>query len=253
MAHLKFVLSSLFALGASALEVQQRSWVGWESIRIAFIFGDSYSKIGFDPDSTQPSVTNPLGNPAFPSMTSSDGPNWVNYLTTKYNVSTLFTYDFAFGGATVDADLVPPRINRSGVLSVKDQVQEEFLPLYTGSSPKAAWTGDDSIFMIWIGINDIDGGHDLGFDDLDVETQNELMALVGQIYDAGGRNFFFINVPPINRSPHAKALGAAAAAKSLRDIGFWNYVINEVLDKPILFPETAGYKNLTDCCVAYEK
>lgn len=63
---------------------------------------------GFNWTLTPPSPTNPLGNPGYPGWTSANGPNWVGYLTVKYNDSLLQTYNLADGGATVDADLVTP-------------------------------------------------------------------------------------------------------------------------------------------------
>ena len=62
---------------------------------------------------TQPSLGNPLGNPPYPGYTSSNGPNWVDYLTVKYNQSLVETYNIAFGGATIDSDLVAPLVSRN--------------------------------------------------------------------------------------------------------------------------------------------
>lgn len=84
--------------------------------------GDSYTSIGFNERGYQPTRTNPLGNPEYPGWTSSNGPNWAEFLTVKYNKSELLTYDFAFGGATISSSLVTPF--RPEVRSVSQQVQD---------------------------------------------------------------------------------------------------------------------------------
>ena len=80
--------------------------------------GDSYTTTGFNASGPQPSPSNPLGNPDYLGHTSSNGPNWIDYLTTKYNHTLLLTYNLAFGGATVDSALVEPYLPT--VLSLKE-------------------------------------------------------------------------------------------------------------------------------------
>ncbi|CAJ2505488.1 Uu.00g128820.m01.CDS01 [Anthostomella pinea] len=232
----------------------------------------------FTYNSTQPSALNPLGNPPYPGYTSSNGPNWVDYLTVKYNASLLQTYNLAYGGATVASDLVAPYLPT--VLSVKQQVQTEFLPGYTGSSSEASWTGADSVFAIWIGINDVGNSYGSGAsasDALNAEIFSVYSGLVDQLYDAGARNFMFIYVPPVDRSPltvgqgassttvekadiaswNARVASQAAALKSnhTADANVWTYDANklftDVLNNPATYPQTAGIKNTTAYCDAY--
>ncbi|KAI0514959.1 hypothetical protein F5B22DRAFT_609171 [Xylaria bambusicola] len=283
MVLLSATVISLFALGVSALSLRQQSggvekrWVGWENIRNAFIFGDSYTQTGFDYTSTQPSTANPFGNPAYPGWTSSNGPNWVGYLTFKYNASSLLTYNLAYGGATVDSDLVAPY--DVSVKSLKDQVESEFIPGYTGSSAKATWTGDNSIFAVWIGINDIGNSYYKGTDETDIlNTQifDVISDLIDQIYEAGGRNYVLINVPPLDRTPLIVPQGDWAVSTSQADVASWNQLVldfadtlkskgdtnvwvydsnksfGEAMDDPLSYAETSGLKNTTDYCVAYQ-
>ena len=62
---------------------------------VSYQSGDSYSQTGFDITSTKPSFSKPLGNPTYPSWTTSGGPNWIGYLIENYNmtltVGMLFT------------------------------------------------------------------------------------------------------------------------------------------------------------------
>lgn len=132
--------------------------------------GDSYTTTGFEPNSTLPTVGNPLGNPPFPGFTGGGGTrvfqprlrspsdlscgdlgeNFVGFDTVTYNKSTILTYNYAYGGATIDANLVTPY--EPTVLSLTDQVNE-FL---AGAAKKPAttpWTSTNSLFTVWIGAS----------------------------------------------------------------------------------------------------
>lgn len=244
------------------------------------ISGDSYTTTGFDYTKTQPSLSNPLGNPTYPGYTASNGPNWVDYLTVKYNASILQTYDLAYGGATVDSALVTPY--EPTVLSLKDQVTSQFNTTYADGKP--SWTGADTIFGIWIGINDCGNSYSQNYNDANATTVlngkifDVYNGLVDLLYAGGARNFFFVNVPPTDRSPLMTAQGATACGMLKADIAAFNGMIQsmasdlksanddtnvwvfdantlfgEVLDKPSSYPQTAGYLNTTAYCDAYQK
>ena len=64
----------------------------------------------------------------------------------------MLTYNYAYGGATIDANLVTPYTPT--VLSLTDQVNQ-FLN-GAGKKPSTSpWTSTNALFSIWIGINDI--------------------------------------------------------------------------------------------------
>ncbi|GJE94718.1 hypothetical protein PsYK624_108890 [Phanerochaete sordida] len=118
-----------------------------------FSFGDSYTQTGFVDTDTLPAVGNPLGNPPFPGYTAVGGTNWIDEITVKYNNSLVLTYNYAYGGATIDASLVAPY--EPTVLSLTDQVND-FLSSPVVSKPATApWTSANAMFSFWIGINDI--------------------------------------------------------------------------------------------------
>ncbi|KAI2464652.1 carbohydrate esterase family 16 protein [Annulohypoxylon bovei var. microspora] len=310
MAHLTAIALACLAVGANALPpvttgscLATAEWTDWKDIKHAFIFGDSYTQTGtmtkerapeprqidlqlttgFNYTQSAPSESNPFGNPAYPGYTSSNGPNWVGYLTIKYNASRLQTYNLAYGGATVDSDLVKPYLPT--VLSVKQQVQDEFIPGYTGASPKAPsapeWTGTDSVFAFWIGINDIGNSYGSGANSsslLYTKIFDVYSGLVDQLYSSGARNFVFINVPPVDRSPLTVGQGqssvdtekaaitdwnqrVADTASALKtnhtdEVNVWVYDSNksfgDVLDDPSTFEQTASLKNTTSYCTAYQ-
>lgn len=120
--------------------------------KLTLCSGDSYTSTGFDIAKSQPSRGNPLGNPAFPGATSSNGPNYISFLTATYNRSFIETYNLGFGGALIDKAIVTSPFG-SGVKSFEDQVSQEFQPRYTGSST-TPWKSSDSLFIVFFGIND---------------------------------------------------------------------------------------------------
>ncbi|KAK2464398.1 hypothetical protein APHAL10511_003546 [Amanita phalloides] len=126
-----------------------------------FSLGDSYTATGFDPSGILPSIGNPLGNPPYPGSTATRGANWVDYLTTTYNESLIFTYNLAYGGATIDSKLVKPYLPT--VKSLTDQVNE-YMASFSDHPASVPWKTRNTLFSIWIGINDIGNSFYLGGD-----------------------------------------------------------------------------------------
>ncbi|EPS38155.1 hypothetical protein H072_8049 [Dactylellina haptotyla CBS 200.50] len=168
-------------------------------IRYWFSFGDSYTQTGFDPNGIQPAIGNALGNPTYPGWTSAGGANWIDVATVKYNKSLVFTYNLAYGGATIDSNLVAPYA--SNVLSLTDQTNQ-FLTYYASAPASAPWSSSNTLFSVFIGINDIANSwwrsDWLTFIDTLLTAE---FALVEKMYNAGGRKFLISNVPPIERTP----------------------------------------------------
>lgn len=72
--------------------------------------------------------------------------------TVVYNKSLVLTFNYAYGGATIDASLV--KSFSSTVHSLTDQVNE-FLSTVANKPASTPWTSSNALFSIWIGINDI--------------------------------------------------------------------------------------------------
>lgn len=72
-----------------------------------------------------------------------------------YNTSLVLTYNYAYGGATIDASLVAPY--EPTVLSLTDQVGE-----FLDTAASTPWTSGNALFSIWIGINDIGNRYAFG-------------------------------------------------------------------------------------------
>ncbi|KAH4175868.1 hypothetical protein HBH43_068030 [Parastagonospora nodorum] len=269
----------LLPLASSALaapHAANSSWSGWKNVKHLFVFGDSYTQTGFDAKAAQPSPSNPFGNPTFPGWTSSNGPNWVGFLTATYNQSTILTYNLASGGATVDSALVKPYAPT--VVSVKEQVQTQFLPIYSSKPASAPWTAESSLFAFFIGINDVGNSWYLNNATLYEAIFAEYAGLLDQVYDTGARNFLFLDVPPVNLSPliTEKADDGYATEYEGRVIADWNgrvanmtaqfkakhagvtafvhdtnALFTQVIKDPKSVEQTVGYKNTTAFCKAY--
>ncbi|KAL8928494.1 MAG: hypothetical protein Q9208_001728 [Pyrenodesmia sp. 3 TL-2023] len=224
-----------------------------------------------------PSPENPLGNPAYPGATSSNGPNYVDFLTTTYNQSFIQTFNLGYGGATIDPSLIGSPYGYI-VQSFRQQVQDEFLPTYA-TNPGVAWSGSNSLFTVFFGINDVVLSYGQRNSTLNFLLIKSYENLVHQLYAAGARNFLFMNVPPIDRSPGMLARDAASQASMAGYIGEFNFrlillVYNLAVHYPdttvwlfdtnwlftrllnngaASFRETANYVDLTDYCAAYQQ
>ncbi|KAI0262174.1 hypothetical protein BC834DRAFT_829225 [Gloeopeniophorella convolvens] len=177
-----------------------------------FSFGDSYTQTGFLNNETLPSVGNPLGNPPYPGYTAVGGVNWIDQATVVSNHSLVLTYNYAYGGATIDATLVQPY--EPTVLSLTDQVNQFLTQPNVGTGTKI-WTSSNSLFSVWIGINDIGNSYYNSGNRTQFSTTllNAYFNLVEKLYGTGARNFLFVNVPPVDRSP--LMLGQATSAQVL--------------------------------------
>ncbi|PPR01412.1 hypothetical protein CVT24_006250 [Panaeolus cyanescens] len=165
-----------------------------------FSFGDSYTQTWFNITGPLPNDANPIGNPEYPGWTSTGGENWVGYVTTKYNNTKLYTYNFAYGGAVIDDTLVTPW--QPNLIHMDDQV-DIFLDNLASKPATTPWTSKNSLFSFWIGINDIGNSFWLPGDrgDFSDVLMNRYFELVQKLYNVGARNFLFVNVPPLDRSP----------------------------------------------------
>ncbi|KAH0606910.1 uncharacterized protein H6S33_002898 [Morchella sextelata] len=177
--------------------------------------GDSYSATGFWVGGTAPSASNPLGNPTFPGSTTSGGANWVGYLVTEFNPVVALSYNFASSGAAVNNSIVS-----SWGTPLTTQVATFLQYLGTGGP----WSSDDSVFVFWIGINDIWNSYSLDVDQaaLHAKLMDEIFNLVQQLYDVGARKFMFMSVPPVEKTPSQLVYSDAVRANEVAQIADYN-------------------------------
>ncbi|KAK7429777.1 hypothetical protein QQZ08_003622 [Neonectria magnoliae] len=175
-------------------------------VPVAARVGDSYSQTGFEVTGTQPSVANPLGNPNLPGWTASGGLNWVGFMVTEFNTSLTLSYNFAYGGATVDADLVAPYA--STVLSLIDQV-DQFNNSIADHPDEAPWTSDNTVVGVWMGVNDVGNSYyTSGVSETLVKVVDAYFEQLQILYNFGVRNFALLTVPPQGEASNALLISA---------------------------------------------
>lgn len=161
--------------------------------------GDSYSQTGFDINGTKPSASNPLGNPPLPGWTAAGGLNWVGMLVSQLQVSNLLSYNFAYGGATTDSNLVKPY--DPSVKSFVDQVAQ-FSSSLASHPSYAPWTAANTLVGVWIGVNDVGNTYYLSnVNDVINSVIAKYFEQLQIIYNAGARNFVLLSVPRESQSP----------------------------------------------------
>lgn len=164
-----------------------KTWHGFSKIEYLIIFGDSYSSIRWDYQSSpNPTVKSPLGV-TYPGVTYTEPgkPNWVGHLV-KSRPSKL-VYDYARGNDFVS--------------SLERQIIYQFLPNVAKKPSSAPWEPQDTLFMTWIGINDL-----ALIEDIDgvFNTLKGLFRYQERLYASGARNFLLFDLPPIHRSPSVR-------------------------------------------------
>ncbi|KAF9528018.1 hypothetical protein CPB83DRAFT_364703 [Crepidotus variabilis] len=235
-------LSGLLAI-ANILRVASATagpnWTGYSGLRYFFVYGDSYTTVGYNSKSPNPTDKNPIGV-NYPGQTTSGGANWVDYTTITYNQSKLLTFDYAISGNTISG--VQAQIN-------------DWLPTAGKKPTYAPWSAKDSLFATWIGINDLNANAQ------PAPSMTSLFGLMDTLYTNGARNFLFLNVPPFHRAPFAgnnaqlgtriqawnTALVSAAAAFQTKhsDISTFVYDSWTLFSKLLDNPSQYGFTDVT--------
>lgn len=132
----------------------------------------------------------------------------------------------------------------------------------------------ETLVSIWIGINDISDSadYDVDFPVFYNELVTTLFQSVQQIYDQGYKDFLFMNLPPLNRtpgnigvadpSPNATQISwydGALKTHSLQfaaehsDATLLNFDVNTFLNGVIDNAAEYGIKNTTGYCTSYDQ
>lgn len=183
----------------------------------------------------------------------------------------------ADGGSTLDSTLVTP--HRPDAISFRDQIGTRWLGTYSLPKEKNAtnhWEPDNTLFAFFIGINDIQRIYAETNRTIVTKLFTEYVKLIEQVYKAGGRNFLFMNVPPLEYTPFTTAAGGRAVEMEAGDVKAWNKDLEEmagnlpkilpdstsfvfdtyklfarILQDPDAYPQTAGLKDTKAFCSAY--
>jgi len=241
--------------------------LAWRDTQFVFAFGDSYTTDGFN---ISAGVDSPV-----PNFTSANGPNWVQFLGGRYNVTNTKVFDLASGGATIDAALVPPFLPT--VLSIVDQVNQ-FKKILSHRPTGAKWDSSNSLFAFWIGINDV--GNSAGWTNITrpgfyTTLMDRLTTQLEELHTLGARSFLFLTVPPTDRSPLVLQQGPQASALMHTFISQYNTQLNlamnefqhrhkKTIQDMIIFDtqrvfnvlldnaDALGYVNVTGWCTGYQ-
>ncbi|KAL8851753.1 MAG: hypothetical protein Q9221_003363 [Calogaya cf. arnoldii] len=242
-----------------ATVTNEATWRGWKGVEKMFVFGASNSDTKFDPTKGQPNDTYPLGNPFTDSAnppygTFTNGPNWISYLTFKYNESLIYTYNMARSGAVVNTTA----IGQNQPIDLVHQITDRFIPNYVTKN-EVGWNASNSLFNLWFGTNDVD------------RTYNQQNVLINH---AVFESYLGQLEKPINRGPHKVEPDITLEGQYINDYN-WRMkqmfnqftsahddisvllfdlgtLYSQVLDNPAAYPQTANIKNTTGSCAAYE-
>ncbi|KAJ7644194.1 hypothetical protein FB45DRAFT_1020976 [Roridomyces roridus] len=234
----------LLVLAAGAVvATAARNAFDWDSITHMYAFGDSYTFVGgtlghanfsfigdaFDLAFTPAQL---LQNQIIFRNTSSDGANWIEFLTGCFegepSECTKQLWDFAFAGSDIDGNLLP--LHHNFTVPLDDQVEQ----WVTYASEVIPHPEDSTMTAWWIGINDT--GDSLGNSSVSIqfsfrypkatlekisnfteffETEmTSYFTSVQKAHDNGLHTHLFINVPAEERSP--SSLGSPTKAASLK-------------------------------------
>ncbi|KAJ3825073.1 hypothetical protein F5878DRAFT_229673 [Lentinula raphanica] len=275
---LKLLLATFALVAVSA---PASSKFNWNSTKFVYAFGDSYTfvqgtlgypnfsfvgdvlDLGFTPQQI-------LSDEIIPRNTSSEGSNWIEYLTECFEGSPTLCqkqlWNFAFAGSDIDAALLPR--HHDFTTSLVEQVGQ-WVEYASNVLPHPS---DETLTFWWIGINDTgDTLNNATITDFAAFWETEMLSYfdaVQSAFDNGLKQHVFINVPPEDRNP-ATVGNATASAEMKEHIALFNValsnhtaaftarnadatvmtfdahaVFSKILDDPVKF----GFTNITGFC-----
>ncbi|KDE03176.1 hypothetical protein MVLG_06329 [Microbotryum lychnidis-dioicae p1A1 Lamole] len=234
------------------------------SFKHFFGFGDSYTASGYDP-------ANGINNITYFGNTSTNGLNWFQYLAlSNPNVNaSRQMFDFARFGATTSNAIVP-----STAPDLVDQVID-FHRFFVPPPPQAKWLSNDTLFTIWIGINDVGFGfiQNILYADAQPRFNKTWVDVINTLYSYGARNFLVLGVPPTQRTPLVQSYNATNITIFGANVDKYNAMLASFIPRiPLNYPGTKamlfdtqpffnsllddpfryGFVDATNVCPAYE-
>jgi len=218
-----------------------------------YVFGDSLSDTGNMFQATG-GVVPP--SPPYQSGRFSNGPVWVEQLTSKLAASPHSTVNFAFAGATTGvakASNFDSTLQIPGLLSqVKD-----FQATHPSANPNA-------LYIVWAGANDYLGGTRSPAGPL-----NNLSQAVRALAAGGAKNFLVVNLPDLGKLPatrnnlsastltrltKAHNSGLSQALDPLRQslapgTKLTLLDVNALFNQAMAEPRKSGFTNVTSPCL----
>ncbi|CAE6417072.1 unnamed protein product [Rhizoctonia solani] len=255
----------------------------WSETKTVLAFGDSYTSsagtmgfpgYAFFGDRINLTVTaeQVQSGEIISNGTSSGGANWIQMITECYegrpSECPRALWDFAFGGAPIDPDIVA--LEAEWIIPLTDQ-GVQWVQARNDSLLEAP--GDSSLAAFFIGINDMLGVTSWkSITDWDAFWSGALDSYFGvvastQFIPACLRSFLFLNVPSLDRAPglagnpdvanHAaqvqtfnsllkKRISEFKASKC--NVSVASFDINGLMDKVLDNPSEFGFTNTTGFC-----
>ncbi|KAJ6559118.1 hypothetical protein DFH09DRAFT_519937 [Mycena vulgaris] len=199
----------------------------WDAIRYVYAFGDSYTFVqgtaghanfSFIGDALNTSFTPQqlLADEIIPRNTSSEGSNWIEFLTGCMGGSPLDCekqlWNFAFAGSDIDAALLP--LHHDFTISLTNQVNQWL----TYASKVIPHPAGETLVSWWIGINDTgDTLNNASITDFPAFWETEMTSYFKAVQTAhnnGLRTHLFINVPAEDRAPGTLGTTKATTMKT---------------------------------------
>lgn len=135
----------------------------------------------------------------------SNGPVWVEYLTSWLGLEPSDVKNYAYGGATTGHD----NASVAGAPGLLDEVR-----LYADDVAANGPPGADTLFVLWIGPNDFAAASDLA------DTVNQAMINVEQavtdLAQLGARKILVLNAPDLGKTPRVHDVGDPAYIERAR-------------------------------------
>jgi len=220
-------LLGCLTLPVNALNLRPKAKFNWDSVKQVYAFGDSYTFVqgtagfanfSFIGDALHFSFTPQqlLANQIIPKNTSSEGSNWVEFLTGCFGGSPLSCekqlWNFAFAGSDIDAALLP--LHHDYTIPLVDQVRQ----WVTYASKVLPHPSAETLTLWWIGINDTgDTVSNSSITDFAAFWETEMKSYFKAVQSAddnGLHTHLFLNVPPEERAPGT--LGSATKAAAMK-------------------------------------
>ena len=177
----------------------------------------------------------------------------------------------------IDNAIVPSPFGLQ-IMSFLDQLTQLFQPKYS-ANPQISWAKEDTLFLVFIGINDaINTFTKFKSDALQYAQIKRYEDLVNKLYTLGARNFVFMHIPPIDRAPYVLPFSQSQRQDLANWIGrymfrlrgvIWNFtrrypeatvfefdtnlIFRQVLANATQFPETASYTVMDTFCDVYQR
>ncbi|CAG7924969.1 unnamed protein product [Penicillium olsonii] len=263
----------------------------WSSTKALLAFGDSYTYVQGTQGHQNFSFIGDQFNLAFTretllankivqnqTATAEGGPNWVEYLTgcgikeglTSPRSCAKQLWDFAFAGADISTEFTP--LHHNFTVSLVDQINQ--FKQYGHPALKHTIKTRETLVAIWIGINDINDSaqYAVDFPTFYKNITDALFASVEDLYDLGYKQYLFMNLPPLDRtpgnqakmspSPNATQVGwynralaehASAFGKEHKDAKVMVFDAHTRLEAMLDEPGKYGIANTTNFCAGYDQ